>query len=341
MVDAGAEGVFLALARAEDAVSRLDARAQACAFADGWAARIDFIEASAWGWTSGEIVDIEDLVLHDAQMDVRLPDQALWTTFGLVRARRRARTAGPELWSGPGAAWLAGRRSDPPLAAGLKDPPESDFAPGAADAPEAPDLVGELALRLRGLSRGETAEPEDAVAEWLAWTDTLPSRAPALLKAATALEAWRLVNPLPRERYVGAVLVAQALRTSGRTRASLLGVEAARRAHPQPPRGFITTAPVRLAYWLRVIAAGAEAGLSELRRLELVRQVVLKRIGGRRTDDRSADLLELLLSRPLVSATMAADHLGVTGQSARRLMAGMGASVIEVSGRSRFRAWRL
>ncbi len=337
-MDASAEGLFLALARAEDSVSRLDARAQSCPFAEGWAARIDFAEANGWGWVSGEIVDLEDLVLHDAQMDARLPDQALRATYGVVRARRKARGAGAELQTAAGATWLAGHRSDPPHLT----PSTDDETPPAERAAEPPALVDDLVQRIRSLGRGETADPLEAIEEWVRWTHGLPDRAPALLRAAAALEGWRLVNPLPRQNYVGGVMAAQALRLAGRTRSCLLGFEAARRAQPQPPRGFIAaSASVRLTYWLKIVAVGAEAGLAEMKRLELARQVVLKRIGGRRAPDRSADLLELLLARPLVSAPMAAEHLGVAGHSARRLLTGLGSSLMEVSGRSRYRAWRL
>ena len=337
-LDASVEGLYLGLARAEDSVSRLDARAQTCPFAEGWAARVDFAEANAWGWVSGEIVDMEDLVLHDAQMDARLPDQALRATHGLVRARRKARGIGAELQSLGGAAWLAGHRRDPPLA----PPPAILVEVGPPDdATEPRDLVGEVVHQIRTLGRGETADPLEAVEEWIAWTRRLPERAPALLRAAVALEGWRLVNPLPRQSYVGGVMVAQALRLSGRTPSCLLGFETARRTHMQPPRGFMAPTTVRLTYWLKIMTVGAEAGLSEIRRLDLARQVVLKRISGRRAHDRSAELLDLLLARPLVSAPMAAEHLGVAGHSARRLLTGLGSSLMEVSGRSRYRAWRL
>jgi hypothetical protein len=339
VLDASVEGLFLSLAQAEDSVSRLDARAQTCAFAEGWAARVDFIEANAWGWVSGEIVDMEDLVLHDAEMDARLPDQALRATYGLVRARRRARSLGPELQTVQGAAWLSGHRSAP-LA--LAPAPLDAHGPSAGAVAEARDLVGEVVHQVRTLSRGETADPFEAVEEWIQWTRRLPGRAPALLRAAVALEGWRLVNPLPRQTYVGGVMVAQALRVSGRTRACLLGLESPRRTHLQPPRGFVAATTVaRLAYWLKIMALGAEAGLAEMKRLDLARQVVLRRVGDRRADDRSADLVDLLLARPLVSAPMAAQHLGVAGHTARRLLGNLGASVMEVSGRSRYRAWRL
>lgn len=337
-MDASIEALFLALARAEDSVSRLDARAQTCAFAEGWAARMDFIEAAGWGWVSGEIVDMEDLVLHDAQMDARLPDQALRATYGLVRARRKARAAGPELQTAHGAAWLAGQRGEPPV---VVPAPIEPAEPSRDAAGEVRDLVGELVHQLRTLSRGETADPLEAVEEWVEWSRRLPERAPALLRAAAALEGWRLVNPLPRQAYVGGVMVAQALRQAGRTRSCLLGFETPRRTHLQPPRGFMAPAVVRLAYWLKIIGLGADAGLAELKRLDLARQVVLKKIGGRRSHDRSSDLLGLLLARPLVSAGMAAEHLGVADHSARRLLSGLGASLMEVSGRSRYRAWRL
>lgn len=335
-MDASFEALFLALARAEDLVSRVDARAQTCAFAEGWAARIDFSEAHAWGWVSGEIVDMEDLVLHDAEMDARLPDQMLRATYGVVRARRKARRAGAELQSAQGAAWLAGRRGEAPYGA----PPLPDPSEPSSER-QARDLVAELVHQLRTLSRGETADPDEAIAEWAAWSHGLPERAPALLRAAAAVEGWRLVNPLPRQNFVGGVMVAQALKLSGRTRSCLLGFETARRTHLQPPWGFMAPIPARLAYWLRIMAVGAEAGLAEMKRLELARQVVLRKIGDRRANDRAGDLLDLLLARPLVSAPMAAEHLGVAAHSARRLLSGLGSSLIEVSGRSRYRAWRL
>ncbi|PVM88603.1 hypothetical protein DDF67_13135 [Caulobacter endophyticus] len=338
-MDASVEGLFLNLARAEDSVSRLDARAQTCGFAEGWATRVDFMEANAWGWLSGEIVDMEDLILHDAEMDARLPDQALRATYGLVRARRRARGLGPELLTAQGAAWLSGHRGEAPAL-----PPSPLAAAAGPDGSAAGhrDLIAELVHQVRTLSRGETADALEAVDEWIQWTRRLPERAPALLRAALALEGWRLVNPLPRQNYVGGVMVAHALRASGRTRSCLLGLEAPRRTKLQPPRGFIAATTVaRLAYWLNVIAVGAEMGLGEIKRLELARQVVLRRVGDRRADDRSADLVDLLLARPLVSAPMAAKHLGVAGHTARRLLANLGASVMEVSGRSRYRAWRL
>ncbi len=61
------------LARAEDALARLDERLRASPIKEGWAARAHFLDAAAALWLEGELVPIEDLVLHDAGMDVRAP----------------------------------------------------------------------------------------------------------------------------------------------------------------------------------------------------------------------------------------------------------------------------
>ncbi len=40
-------------------------------------------------WVAGELVHLEDLVLHDARMDIRAPSHELVIAHGIVRARRR------------------------------------------------------------------------------------------------------------------------------------------------------------------------------------------------------------------------------------------------------------
>ena len=88
-----------AVSGADDAVSRLDERVRACPYALGWAGRQDFAEAVAWGWNAGAAVPLEDLILHDESMDVRMPDEALRAAHAFVRARRKARAGGPAILS--------------------------------------------------------------------------------------------------------------------------------------------------------------------------------------------------------------------------------------------------
>ena len=338
MLEISTERLFLALARAEDRVSRLDERLRACPFAAGFVARLDFAEAAAWGWRSGEIAPLEDLLLHDEEMDMRAPDQALRSAYGLIRARRKAAIAGPGLFSPQGAQWLAGRRDRPPAepAAG-----STKAEPASVEDWDCPDLLSRVIAPLERLGRGETGAADADLADWLALLTPMPAT-PALLQAAVALEGWRIVDPLPRATYVGGVMVGAWLRAAGRVQGHLLGVESGWRAQSRRVHDA-RAAPMaaRLTYWLGLMAAAADHGLEELHRLELARQVLAVHIGARRAHARFGDLARLLLDRPLVTAPMIAARLKITPQSARRLIGGLGASVVEVSGRSRFRAWRV
>ncbi|MCC8977027.1 hypothetical protein H8B01_42935, partial [Bradyrhizobium sp. Cham227] len=54
------------LAAAEDALARLDERLAKSPIRDGWTSRTHFSDAAACLWLEGELVHLEDLVLHDA-----------------------------------------------------------------------------------------------------------------------------------------------------------------------------------------------------------------------------------------------------------------------------------
>jgi hypothetical protein len=58
--------IALPLARAEDALARLDERLRTSPIREGWIARTHFTDAAAALWIEGQLVHIEDLVLHDA-----------------------------------------------------------------------------------------------------------------------------------------------------------------------------------------------------------------------------------------------------------------------------------
>ena len=332
------ETVFLALSQAEDAVSRLDERVRACLFRQGWIARLNYTEASAWGWTSGNIVSAEDLVLHDHAMDVRLPDQSLRASRGLVRARVKASKAGPELVSTDGVSWLIGARKDPPIADGFRA--SRSIEPDPADL-DRPDVSIRLAARLRALAQGTTESADEGVAEWLGLLQEHEREVPLLLHAAAALEAWSIIDPLPRHPYVGPIIVSHWLRGRKRVQTHLLGIESGVRAHARKRRDAFATAPAaRLAYWLRVIGEAADQGMAELHRLELARQVMTQHAQGRRSHSHLQSVIDLLLARPVVTAPLLAETLRLSQTSARRLVDALGSSVTEISGRSRFRAWR-
>ena len=61
------------LAAAEDSLARLDERLGSSLIREGWIGRTHFKDACASLWLQGELVHLEDLVLHDAEMDLRAP----------------------------------------------------------------------------------------------------------------------------------------------------------------------------------------------------------------------------------------------------------------------------
>ena len=84
------------LGAAEDALSRLDERLRVSPIREGWIARTHFIDACASAWIDGELVHIEDLVLHDASMDIRSPTRELTRAHAVLRARRRILREAPQ-----------------------------------------------------------------------------------------------------------------------------------------------------------------------------------------------------------------------------------------------------
>jgi hypothetical protein len=331
-VDVQQEALFLALAQTEDAVSRLDEQARFSPVAAGWRNRLDFQEAAAWAWSSNELAPVEDLVLHDARLDVRIPTQGLGRAHGLIRARRKAAIGGLELVQAEGALWLAARQAAPPT-----HRPERGSPPAR---PEGVRLLPWLGDQLDHLSQGVTDGPKAALTEWSTAVTALEGHAPDLLIAAFALDAWRIVQPLPREDYVGAILTAVWLGGRRRTSSHLLGLQVGlRKLGPLPSRIAEGPAPGRLTFYLKAILAAAQLGGEDLRRLGLVRQLMVHQIGDRRKGSRAADLAELLLSLPLVSAPMAAERLGISQQAVRALVPALGSSVRERTGRRRFKAW--
>jgi len=61
------------LARASEALARLDERIAQSSVGAGLIKRLHFAEACASLWLDGELVEMVDLILHDAARDIRSP----------------------------------------------------------------------------------------------------------------------------------------------------------------------------------------------------------------------------------------------------------------------------
>ncbi|NLH82938.1 MAG: DUF1612 and helix-turn-helix domain-containing protein [Phyllobacteriaceae bacterium] len=356
------------MARAEDALARLDERLRTSPIRDGWIARTHFGDAAAALWLDGELVALEDLVLHDARLDVRAPTHELTRAHAVLRERRRIAGAEPG-WalSGAGLAILRGRTTGDE---GL--PREAEREPNLVsegDDDDAPDVEGfgadagdqaladafaavdaAIARSNRALA-GEARPPprrdrdplvydldwneEARLAEWrdaVARTRDLPPT----LAAATAHTAWSAIEPLQRAPGLGRLLAAALLRERGKARAHLPCLAEGAKAVPRERRRH-RDASVRLVAELDAITAAAEEGMKQHDRWLSARTLLLRKLAGRRSTSRLPELVDLVISRPLVSAGMIAEALAVTPRAALDLVKDL--DLRETTGRGRFRAW--
>ena len=77
--------------------------------------------------------------------------------------------------------------------------------------------------------------------------------------------------------------------------------------------------------------------MKEMARLMHAREQMTRRLNGRRSSSSLPTAIELVLSRPLVSAPMIAKAAKVTQRGALNLIGELG--IREVTGRGRYRAW--
>lgn len=70
-------------------LSRLDERIARSPVGEGFVERSHFIDACASLWIDGELVHLEDFVLHDATKDIRTPTHELTIARDVLRTRRR------------------------------------------------------------------------------------------------------------------------------------------------------------------------------------------------------------------------------------------------------------
>lgn len=361
------------LAAAEDSLARLDERLTKSPIRGGWAARTHFTDACATLWLDGELVHRDDLVLHDAGMDIRAPTFELTRAHTVLRARRRIAEAKPD-WalSADGLAGLRGRRGrDREDEGGDRDrdddePADLDGDDGKANAnePTGETAVDErmaemfaavdaaIAQADRTLAGGTATQArhpperdplvydldwdEDArLADWRAVVEQT-NTLPPTLATAIATEAWDAIAPLQHMPWLGRLLAAALLRERGKSRAHLPCLHDGLKAIPRERRR--PHDPVsRLAVQLEAIAAAAKAGLKDHDRWLTARTLLARKLAGRRSTSRLTALLDYVLTRPIVSAGMIAEELNVTPRAAHDLVAALG--LREATGRRRYRAW--
>jgi len=342
------------LADADDTLARLDERLRSSPIAEGFIARTHFQDACASLWLAGELVSLEDLVLHDARMDIHSPTHALTRAQAVLRTRRRITGAAPEWVLSPDG--LKALRGD-----GDRGAPEANRGgEGDDDTPGLPGDAGPLAGELAAIDRalecstrvlagGPTKmkplrdpliyDPDGEEGERLeAWrqTATVVQSDSPVLAAALLWDAWETNPPLARQAWLGPLLVSATLRARRKTRAHFFCVNSALRCVRRETRRSPDRA-ARLAAFLEAVAAGAEAGMKDHDRWLLARRRLEGKLKTRRSSSKLPALVEFMLARPIASAGMIAAALGVTPRAAQTMVAELG--LREMTGRGRCRAW--
>lgn len=173
------------------------------------------------------------------------------------------------------------------------------------------------------------------VAEWRQVVERT-SELPAVLRAALALDAWADVEVLQRRGWIGEVLVAAFLRQDGITANHLACLHVGAQKIPRERRRADARIE-RVVAHIEAIHEAAIAGLKEHDRLLLARERLERVLRGRRASSKLPCLLDLVLSRPMVSTSMVQAALKASRQGALDLIGLLG--LRELTGRGSFRAW--
>lgn len=344
--------------RATAAITRLDERVSRSAVGPGWVERSHFVDSVASLWIDGELVHLEDLVLHDAAMGIRAPTHELTIAQDILRSRRRIVENEPG-WalSREGLSQLRGKAADRQSAMPTEAPLETKSADVQDEEDPLAQYLAEIdaavarseAVLSQVLRPSEPSYPKERAAllyepDWdederlAEWQDVIEGSAsmPPVLRSVLLLDAWNQLQVLQHAPWLGRLLAASLLRKEGVTTAHLaafnLGLKQVGRELRTNPKQ-----EVRIIAFLEAITEAGLAGLKEHDRLVLAQQQMQHRIAGRRRSSKLPQLVDLVLSRPIVSSGMIAKSLSVTPQGALKIASDL--HLRELTGRGRFRAW--
>ena len=303
-----------AFLRVDEALSKLEERARLSPLRAAWSQRLLYRNACAAMHTQNCLVYLEDLVLLDghAFSGAMYPD--LSSGLGILKLWQRGlQEQSLTLLRAPMPGELPRALSSAVVGdpMSVRDRPDFFFDPDW-------DETGRLDRWRR------------------VWQET--SRLPPLLAAAIAWDAWHGIMPEQQGTWRAPLLAALVLRARAKTRQLLLPIDTGqwllRKGWRRPD-----TYSRRILTFLDIVASAVKHAGAELDGLESARERMILKLKNVRKSSRLADLIDLLIGKPLVSIPLACKELRISKQALRLLIPRLGSTPREITERNRYRCW--
>ena len=296
------------LLRVCEAIARLDQKASGSPLLDGWRERLLFDEAVAVQWAEGELIHVDELVQLDAGARRQIGSLPLACALQLMATYRRGYRDG----------------ASAPLA---------DELPGFSKPAE---------LHVQRLS--EPTEIYDGIdkEKLVAWRRVMRQAAehPPLLHAAIAWDAWHSIRPEHSGSWRATLIASLTLRARALSASFFVplsvGAKLARYRWNEE-----NSVDVRIDGFLRSVEAGVQHAGQQMIALKHAAELMQAHLRGHRKNSRLAGVMALLLSKPVVSLPMIADHLGMSQRGAANLIGQLGSTPRLITQRSRYRLWQV
>jgi Protein of unknown function (DUF1612)/HTH DNA binding domain len=300
--------------RTDEALSKLEERARLSPLRVSWSSRLLYRNACAAMNTQNCLVYLEDLVLLDghAFAGAMYPDLScglsilkLWQIGLQEESLMLLRAAMP----GELPRLLASDVVGDPM--GVRDRPDFFYDPDWKEA--------------------------DRLEQWRrVWQET--NRLPPLLAAAIVWDAWHGLAPEQQGTWRAPLLAALVLRARGKTRNLLLPIDTGQWLLRTRWKRHDSHAQ-RIQAFFDIVAAAVKHAGAELDGLESAKERMGLKLKGVRKNSRLADLIDLMIAKPLVSIPLACKELGISKQALRLLIPRLGSTPREITERSRYRCW--
>jgi hypothetical protein len=320
------------LALAQDAVARLEAKAELAsdAVADGLRARMSYLEAA--GWLRYGFVGIHP-------RDLALRDNGLTISYGAAAHSDRLGTAIPATTAGESGLDLA-----PSVASRIDIEVNHALRLGQqwrrlSEIRSWRPLADVVAIRKTLESVGSRIPENAEISDWLESVHTLQEE-PALIRAGRAAVEWMNL-PGVKEQGPDGVFLAACLWREKAARPPIIPLPFWSAPELGHQRLGLHFGVEWMADFLECVRAAAITGLQELERLRAAEEK--SRSMAKTARSRLPDAVDALLRAPVVTANSLAKTLGVTSDGALRLLRQLVTAGIarEATGRASWRAYVL